>query len=227
MHLSQRRCCQVKALRAVRYRPMRLERVAVPTLRMRMLVLVLLVVGLLDISVRRLSGGLAVVFRHAPQTTTMVYAMTFAGNTLPTRTASGDNSFMIRPCFLVIDVEYSGSISTRKLVIETAKFNVITAYSGREALDTFALFPNITGLVMDANMRDISCCDLVAHFKKVRPEIPIVVISGPTHHRCAGTDHFIPSFDPARLLEALKTLVPAEAAAIEAQNEKLSAEEDK
>lgn len=27
---------------------------------------------------------------------------------------------MVRPCFLVIDREYSGSISTRKLVIETA-----------------------------------------------------------------------------------------------------------
>jgi hypothetical protein len=39
---------------------------------------------------------------------------------------------MIRPCFLVVDQEHSGSISTRKLVIETAKFNVLTAYSGAE-----------------------------------------------------------------------------------------------
>lgn len=37
---------------------------------------------------------------------------------------------MIRPCFLVIDREFPGSISTRKLVLETAKFNVLTAYSG-------------------------------------------------------------------------------------------------
>jgi hypothetical protein len=34
---------------------------------------------------------------------------------------------MDRPCFLVVDREYPGSISTRKLVIETGKFNVITA----------------------------------------------------------------------------------------------------
>jgi hypothetical protein len=34
---------------------------------------------------------------------------------------------MDRPCFLVVDQEYPGSISTRKLVIETGKFNVITA----------------------------------------------------------------------------------------------------
>jgi len=127
----------------------------------------------------------------------------------------------------VIDVEHSGSISTRKLVIETAKFNVITAYSGREAIETFALFPNVAGLIMDAGLRDISCCDLVTHFKGLRPEIPIIVISGPTHHRCAGADHFIPSFDPATLLEQLKKLAPRESAAIEAQNEKLSAEEGK
>jgi len=227
MHFRQRRCGQIKALRAMRYRPILLKRVPMPTLRMRVPVLVLLVVGLLGIAVRSLGGGLAVMFRHAPQTNTHGYSMAFADNMLPTPARPGDNTCMVRPCFLVIDVEHSGSISTRKLVIETAKFNVITAYSGREALDTFALFPNITGMVMDANLRDIPCCDLVTHFKAVRPDVPIVVISGPTHHRCAGADHFVPSFDPATLLELLRKIVPKEAAAIEAQNEKLSAEEDK
>jgi hypothetical protein len=43
MHLCQRSSGQVKALRAVRYRPMRLERIAMPALRMGVLVLVLLV----------------------------------------------------------------------------------------------------------------------------------------------------------------------------------------
>ncbi len=38
---------------------------------------------------------------------------------------------MVRPCFLVIDREFPGSISTRKLVIETAKFNVVTAYTAQ------------------------------------------------------------------------------------------------
>ena len=42
---------------------------------------------------------------------------------------------MTRPCFLVVDREHSQSISTRKLVIETAKFNVLTAYSAEEALE--------------------------------------------------------------------------------------------
>ena len=53
---------------------------------------------------------------------------------------------MVRPCFLVIDREYASSISTRKLVIETAKLNVITAYSGAEAIETLKRFPGSTAL---------------------------------------------------------------------------------
>jgi hypothetical protein len=55
---------------------------------------------------------------------------------------------MNRPCFLVIDREFPGSISTRKLVIETAKFNVLTAYSGKEALEMIARFLPSFGVVL-------------------------------------------------------------------------------
>jgi hypothetical protein len=41
---------------------------------------------------------------------------------------------MERPCFLVVYNDFSHSISTRKLVIESAKFNVITAYSAERQL---------------------------------------------------------------------------------------------
>ena len=60
---------------------------------------------------------------------------------------------MIRPCFLVVDQEHSGSISTRKLVIETAKFNVITAYTGAEAIQTLNKFPAIDAVVLDASIK--------------------------------------------------------------------------
>lgn len=129
---------------------------------------------------------------------------------------------MVRPCFLVIDREYSGSISTRKLVIETAKFNVITAYSAQEALDTLAVYPRINGAVLDAGIRDMSCCDLVAGIKALQPQIPVVVISSPGTHECENADHLLETFEPARLLNLLQSLVPAEAAAIEKRNEQLN-----
>ena len=129
---------------------------------------------------------------------------------------------MIRPCFLVIDREYSGSISTRKLVIETAKFNVITAYSAVEAIATIQNFPKINGVVLDAGIHDMSCCDLIAELKKLLPAIPIIVISAPGTHDCPQADHLLESFEPIKLLALLKQLSPVESAAIELRNEDLS-----
>ena len=128
---------------------------------------------------------------------------------------------MIRPCFLVIDREYSGSISTRKLVIETAKFNVITAYSGNEALETLDAFPNLHGIVLDAGLRDIACCELVPKLKAKQSKAPVIVIGGPGIHHCPQADHVLESFEPSKLLNLLQDLVPESTAEIEKQNEAL------
>jgi DNA-binding response OmpR family regulator len=132
---------------------------------------------------------------------------------------------MVRPCFLVIDREYSGSISTRKLVIETAKFNVITAYSAEEAVDTLGHFPALHGVVLDAGIRDMKCCELVTKLKKIDGSLPIVVISAPGTHECPEADHLLESFDPAKLLALLQSLTPSETAAIEKRNEDLTRSE--
>ena len=129
---------------------------------------------------------------------------------------------MIRPCFLVIDREYSGSISTRKLVIETAKFNVITAYSAAESLDTLTLFPSLNGIVLDGGIRDMSCCDLVAAIKQRDAKLPIIVVSAPGTHHCPQADYMLESFDPVRLLALLQSLVPTAAAVIEKNDERLN-----
>jgi DNA-binding response OmpR family regulator len=131
---------------------------------------------------------------------------------------------MIRPCFLVIDREFAGSISTRKLVIETAKFNVITAYTGKEALETFIRFPALSGIVLDYGIEDIPAADLVQQLKALQPKIPIIVISPPGSQDCPQADFHLQSFEPAKLLETLKGLQPKASAAIEKRNEDLSRE---
>jgi DNA-binding NtrC family response regulator len=133
---------------------------------------------------------------------------------------------MQRPCFLVVDREYSGSISTRKLVIETAKLNVITAYSGDEALETMERFPKINGVVIDAGIKDVSCEELVKDLRKLNATIPLIIINTPGSHHCPGATFYLDSFEPAKLLELLKTMTPAESAAIELRNEHLSKSQD-
>jgi len=132
--------------------------------------------------------------------------------------------FMVRPCFLVIDREFPGSISTRKLVIETAKFNVITAYSADEGIQMLKLFPAVSGVVIDDGIEGIQTEGLVVQMKTLNPALPVVVIAAPDAPICKGADHQVQSFEPAKLLETLKSIVPSAAQAIEKQNEKLSHE---
>jgi len=129
---------------------------------------------------------------------------------------------MNRPCFLVIDREFPGSISTRKLVIETAKFNVLTAYSGKEALEVFTRFPAVSGVVLDGGLDDIPCGELAGQIKALQPNIPIIVIATPGFTGCPQSDYQLESFDPAKLLEILRGLKPDASAEIEKRNEELS-----
>jgi DNA-binding response OmpR family regulator len=131
---------------------------------------------------------------------------------------------MTRPCFLVVDREFPGSISTRKLVIETAKFNVITAYSGSEALEMMRRFPAIDGVVMDGELDDIPAEYLTQELKKVEPKIPVIVICSPGFTNCPSADVLIESFQPAKLLEELRKLKPRESDEIEKHDEDISTE---
>lgn len=129
---------------------------------------------------------------------------------------------MNRPCFLVIDREFPGTISTRKLVIETAKFNVLTAYSGKEALEIFNKFPAVNGIVLDGGLEDVSPSEVAREVKRLQPTTPIIVIATPGFTGCPEADYQLESFDPAKLLEILRNLKPEASAAIERRNEDLS-----
>jgi response regulator RpfG family c-di-GMP phosphodiesterase len=129
---------------------------------------------------------------------------------------------MIRPCFLVVDQEHSGSISTRNLVIETAKFNVITAYTGAEAIQTLNKFPAIDAVVLDASIRDLPCSDVVKQLKQIQPLMAIIVVGTLGHDFCTGADQYLETFDPAKLLKVLQKLDPEKTAMVLEQEKRLS-----
>lgn len=142
----------------------------------------------------------------------------------------GDNSEcyrvdMVRPCFLVIDREFPGSISTRKLVIETAKFNVITSYSAQEALETLKTFPAMHGVVLDSEVAGMPCESLVKGLKSINATIPIIAVCGPGDHPCTNADYQLESFEPRVLLELLRKLLLAQTSAIEKREEELHREQ--
>jgi len=107
---------------------------------------------------------------------------------------------MPRPTVLVAEPEPLQSLSVRKLVLETAKFNVLTAHSTREALELFELFPNINAAVL-VNDESMKCDEIAMRIKGVTDKVPIIGL------RCENVDHQIPSYEPEELLALLRRLL--------------------
>jgi CheY-like chemotaxis protein len=113
---------------------------------------------------------------------------------------------MARPTILVAEPEPSEALSVRKLVLETAKYNVLTAHSTREALDIFNLFPNINVavIVMDGSID----CDLVTRsIKDVTRKVFIVALSPRSGDKCEGVDDMLSSHEPEELINLLRSVV--------------------
>lgn len=87
--------------------------------------------------------------------------------------------------------------------------NVITAYSAEEAVETLSHFPRLDGVVLDVATAKVSCRDLIAQLRAVRPDIPIITVSPSGYDRCDGEQYHVSSYSPRDLLEQLQKICPA------------------
>ena len=85
-------------------------------------------------------------------------------------------------------------------------------------------FPAVSGVVLDGGLDDIASDEVASKLKAMQPNIPIVVIVTPGFKGCPQADYLLESFDPAKLLEILRSLKPEASAEIEKRNEELSRE---
>lgn len=112
---------------------------------------------------------------------------------------------MPRPTLLVAEPEPEQALSVRKLVLETGKFNVLTAHSNREALDIFQLFPNISAAVL-VGESDIDCDEVGEHIKRATDKVQIIYLHATIGGRCSYADHDLSSHEPEALLELVRSL---------------------
>jgi len=113
---------------------------------------------------------------------------------------------MTRPTILVAESEPIQALSVRKLVLETAKFNVLTAHSTDEALDIFHKFPNLNAAVLV--MDDVLDCKLVARtIKQVTSRIPVVATSARIGQKCENADYTLSSYEPEKLVNLMRRLL--------------------
>jgi DNA-binding response OmpR family regulator len=113
---------------------------------------------------------------------------------------------MPRPTILVAEQEPSQALSVRKLMLETAKFNVLTAHSTREALDIFNLFPNISLAVL-AFGNGVDYDKVAKAIKSARDEVPVIFLHPQVTASCKYADHNLSSYEPEKLLELARSLL--------------------
>jgi len=115
---------------------------------------------------------------------------------------------MVRPALLVAEPEPPDGLSTRKLVLETAKFNVLTAHSTQEAVELYGSFPGISAVVMVA-CREVNCGAIIQAVRHADPPgtVPIIALSPRIGFLCEDADYTLPSRDPGPLLELARKLL--------------------
>ena len=94
----------------------------------------------------------------------------------------GGSHHVARPTLLVAEPEPEQALSARKLLLETFKFNVITAHSIKEAVEVVHLFPNVDALVLHCGIRNFDSGNLIEVVKKTLPKLPIIALT-PTRAR--------------------------------------------
>ncbi len=111
-----------------------------------------------------------------------------------------------RLAFLIVESEPGQGLSTRKLLLETAKHNVITAYTAREGGRMFNRFPNVDVVCIDTELNDLDGYGLVEEIRSKNRDIKILALTPRigAHYRWA--DEVVNSHDPAALLKCLERL---------------------
>jgi len=106
---------------------------------------------------------------------------------------------------LVAEPEPKQALSVRKLVLQAAKFNVLTAHSTREAEDIFQRFPKISGAILVGEC-EVDCEKVASVIKNAMHKIPVIYLHGSVGGRCSWADHDLSSNEPEALLEMVRSL---------------------
>jgi len=108
----------------------------------------------------------------------------------------------------VIEPDQPEGISSRKLVLETAKHNVLTAGSNKEGLEISRKHP-LDAVVVHASVDDIHCGAMVENIKSQQKQMPVIVISPTGLDQCKPADMVLGSHKPEELLNQLEEITNA------------------
>ena len=110
----------------------------------------------------------------------------------------------MRPIFVIAEPEAEQALSVRKLVIETAKSNVITAHSAKEMMESVRRFPEVHAVIIHSGIRG-NLTKMIKDVRAVVADKPIIMLS-PSNSLLRQADHTVSSHDPEELVDLLRKL---------------------
>jgi len=109
----------------------------------------------------------------------------------------------MRVIVLMIEIEQPEGLSARKLVLETSKHNVLTAYNGITGIELFRRFADVDAVVIHVDVNNPPFEEVVRRIRQIRPRIPIIALSPVGPVPLDGVDYVIPSHEPQAILKVL------------------------
>ena len=109
-----------------------------------------------------------------------------------------------RLALLVVEPENSSPVSTRKLLLESAKHTVITAFSAEEAIQTFERFPKVDAIIINGELPGGS--RIAKRVKGQNPGMTIVCVDSHIAATAKWADKTADGHDPIAFLEMIENL---------------------
>lgn len=103
---------------------------------------------------------------------------------------------------LMMEEEQPEGLSARKLVVETAKHNVITAYNANDGLDLLKRFPNVDIVLVHAGLTQKRPA-ILSEVRTLCPRKPIILATPFANDSRPEADFVIDSHRPHDLVKLL------------------------
>lgn len=105
---------------------------------------------------------------------------------------------------LMMEEEQPEGLSARKLVVETAKHNVLTAYNVNNGLDLLTRFPNVDMVLVHASLIQ-KRPTLLNEVRTVCPKKPVILATPFANDSRPEVDYIVDSHRPHELLRLLSS----------------------
>jgi response regulator RpfG family c-di-GMP phosphodiesterase len=105
---------------------------------------------------------------------------------------------------LMIEEEQPEGLSARKLVVETAKHNVLTAYNAKDGLELARRFPKVDAIMVHARLLERTP-DLLEQTKSLCPGKPVILASPYPDDGRPEADYVVDSHRPHDLVKLLNS----------------------